>query len=133
MTSLSGSIFCNSAISSFTFITFLLLKYHYHTRKRCRLLAIPELQPALDKSYFSLAIYPIVKPPCIRPRRNQHHDQSPFLAFIIALLNPFRQLSAVWWIAENRLPPPSPVLSHHPLSCSASRTWRFRVLSKDRE
>ena len=77
---------------------------NHHTWERCRLLSITKLQPPLDKPYLCLAVDVIVKPPCVGSCRNKHNHIC-VSAFLIAFLNPFRQLPAVWWITEHHFPP----------------------------
>ena len=68
------------------------------------MLGIAKLQPSFDKSYLSLAVDVIVKPPCVSPCRDEHNHIC-VSAFLIAFLNPFRQLPAIWWIAEHHFAP----------------------------
>ena len=86
---------------------FISSKNYYHTRKRCRILTIPELQPSFDKSYLSLTIDVIMKPCCVSPGWNKHYNCSIIKhCFIMAFLDPLRQFPAIWWIAVNHMPPP---------------------------
>ena len=72
---------------------------NHHTWEWCSLLSIVELQPTTNKSYFCFVIDVIVKPSRICPCRDKHHYRC-MSAFLIALFDPFRQLPAVWRIAE---------------------------------
>lgn len=84
--------------------------------------SITKLQPSLDKPYLSLAINIVMKPSCVSPCGNKH-DHIRMSTFLIALLDPFRQFSAIRRIAENHLPPPNFELIHHPRWYSVFRTW----------
>ena len=75
-------------------------EHHNHTWKRCCILAITELQPSWQESYFCIevVIYVSMEPFRVSPCRKKHDSKSFMFS---AFLHPSLNSPAIRWITED--------------------------------
>ena len=101
--------FINVSLVVLMYIVFWLLKDYDHRWEWCRLLCLVEMKATFDESNLLCFVVDIVvKVSGVSPCRDQHNDKRIwFPRFLVAFLDPLRQLSSVWRITEHSCPPQS--------------------------
>lgn len=76
-------------------------KNRNHAGKRCRILRPTKFQPSLYEAdfYIFVVVNVVVKPSCVRPRRQKHHDKVSRARSQVSAPNPLADVPPIRWIA----------------------------------